>query len=298
MSTLRSAAAAVEMTATETGFLRRNGPDGVRVAYQTWGRQRPGAVCGDVLLVHGSLQSSKVWSKHGYVAQLAQRYRVITIDVRGHGLSDRPEHPAGYDIQASVRDVCALLDHFGIAKTHYLGYSLGGRIGLAMAAVAPERLASLVVAGSSSRPQRGAVNVVMFPNAIAVTEKSGVEGFVRGWQEHRGVSMGSGFRATVEALGARGLVALMRQWDAEPGVPEDVLAQVRTPSLFFAGSRDMLRLADSRDAATLMPRAYFTLLEGADHSQTIAMRERILDRAEAFFRLAEFPDIEQLSAVG
>ena len=298
MSTLRSAAAAVEMTATETGFLRRNDPDGVRVAYHTWGRQRPGAVCGDVLLVHGSLQSSKVWSKHGYVAQLAQRYRVITIDVRGHGLSDRPEHPAGYDIQASVRDVCALLDHFGIAKTHYLGYSLGGRIGLAMAAVAPERLASLVVAGSSSRPQRGAVNVVMFPDAIAVTEKSGVEGFVRGWQEHRGVSMGSGFRATVEALGARGLVALMRQWDAEPGVPEDVLAQVRTPSLFFAGSRDMLRLADSRDAAALMPRAYFTLLEGADHSQTIAMRERILDRAEAFFRLAEFPDIEQLSAVG
>ncbi|MCT7361353.1 alpha/beta fold hydrolase [Mycolicibacterium llatzerense] len=298
MSTLRSAAAAVGMTATETGFIRRNDPDGVRVAYQTWGRQRPGAVCGDVLLVHGSLQSSKVWSKHGYVAQLAQRYRVITIDVRGHGLSDRPEHPAGYDIQASVRDVCALLDHFGIGKTHYLGYSLGGRIGLTMAAVAPERLASLVVAGSSSRPQRGAVNVVMFPDAIAVTEKSGVEGFVRGWQEHRGVSMGSGFRATVEALGARGLVALMRQWDAEPGVPEDVLAQVRTPSLFFAGSRDMLRLADSRDAAALMPRAYFTLLEGADHSQTIAMRERILDRAEAFFRLAEFPDIEKLSAVG
>jgi pimeloyl-ACP methyl ester carboxylesterase len=90
----------------------------------------------------------------------------------------------------------------------------------------------------------------------------------------------------------------MRQWDAEPGVAEDVLARVETPSLFFAGSRDMLRLADSRHAAALMPRAYFTLLEGADHGQTIAMRERILDRAEAFFRLAEFPDIEKLSAVG
>ena len=298
MSTLSSTAVAVEMAATETGFLRRNGPDGVRVAYQAWGRRRPGAVCGDVLLVHGSLQSSKMWSRHGYVAQLAQRYRVITLDVRGHGLSDKPEHPGGYDIQASVRDVCALLDHLGITKTHYLGYSLGGRIGLTLATVAPERLASLVVAGASSRPQRGAVNVVMFPDAIAVTEMSGVEGFVRGWQEYRGASMGSGFRATVEALGARGLVALMRQWDVEPGVPEDVLAQVRTPSLFFAGSRDMLRLADSRDAAALMPRAYFTLLEGADHAQTIAMRERILDRAEAFFRLAEFPDIEKLSAVG
>ncbi|MCX8556379.1 MULTISPECIES: alpha/beta fold hydrolase [Mycobacteriaceae] len=298
MSTLTSTAVPVEMTATETGFLRRNGPDGARVAYQTWGRRRPGASCGDVLLVHGSLQSSKVWSKHGYVAQLAQRYRVITIDVRGHGRSDKPEHPAGYDIQASVRDVCALLDHLEIAQTHFLGYSLGGRIGLTMAAAAPERLASLVVAGSSSRPQCGAVNVVMFPDAIAVTEKWGVEGFVQGWQEHRGTTMGSGFRATVDALGARGLVALMRQWDAEPGVAEDVLAQVQTPSLFFAGSRDMLRLADSRHAAALMPRAYFTLLEGADHGQTIAMRDRILDRAEAFFRLAEFPDIEKLSAVG
>lgn len=296
MSSANSGAEVREIGFSETGFVRRSGPDGAAIAYRTYGRARPGVA--DVVLVHGSLQSSAVWSKHGYIAQLSQRYRVTTIDVRGHGASEKPNHPGGYAIAASARDVCALLDHLDIRQTHYLGYSLGGRIGLTLAATTPERLTSLVVAGSSHRPQRGAVDVLIFPGAVRVVEETGLEGFVLGWETHRGQRMGSAFRATVEALGQYGLAALLRQWDAEPGVTEEALLQIETPTLFFAGSEDPMRLAESREAAVRMPRAYFALLEGCNHGQTVTMRERILDRAEAFFRLSEFSDIEKLRAAG
>ncbi|MFA4083031.1 alpha/beta fold hydrolase [Mycobacteroides salmoniphilum] len=296
MSGLMSNAEVREIGVSETGFVRRPDPDGAAVAYRTYGRARPGVA--DVVLVHGSLQNSAVWSKHGYIAQLSQQYRVTTIDVRGHGASEKPDHPGGYAIASSVRDVCAVLDHLGIHRTHYIGYSLGGRIGLTLAATAPERLTSLVVAGSSHRPQRGAVDVLIFPDAVRVVEESGLAAFVAGWEAHRDQQMGSGFRATIEALGQRGLAALLRQWDAEPGVAEEVLLQIETPTLFFAGSEDPMRLAESREAAVRMPRAYFALLDGCNHGQTVTMRERILDRAEAFFRLSEFSDIEKLRVAG
>ncbi|SID67512.1 Putative hydrolase, alpha/beta fold [Mycobacteroides abscessus subsp. abscessus] len=91
---------------------------------------------------------------------------------------------------------------------------------------------------------------------------------------------------------------MLRQWDDEPGVTEEALLQIETPTLFFAGSEDPMRLAESREAAVRMPRAYFALLEGCNHGQTVMMRERILDRAEAFFRLSEFSDIEKLRVAG
>jgi pimeloyl-ACP methyl ester carboxylesterase len=247
---------------------------------------------GDVLLVHGSLQSSRVWAKHGYLAQLCGQYRVTTIDVRGHGVSDKPQEAAGYDIRASVSDVCAVLDRLGIDKTHYIGYSLGGRIGLTLAATAPGRLLSLVVAGASHRPQRGAVDRLIFPGAASVADEYGLAAFAEMWESYHGVAMGRGFWATIAALGSRGLAAMLQQWDAEPGVPDEVLSQIDTPTLFFAGSQDPLRLADSRDAAARMPNASSALLEGCDHRQTVAMCEPILAQALPFFQASEFSGIE------
>lgn len=280
----------------DEGFVRRD--DGVAIGFRTYGESRPGMARGDVLLVHGSLQSSRVWAKYGYLARLCRRYRVTTIDVRGHGVSDKPQEAAGYDIRASVSDVCAVLDRLGIDKTHYIGFSLGGRIGLTLAASAPGRLLSLVVAGGSHRPQRGGVEHYIFPGAASVAEECGLAAFVEQWESHHGVAMGNGCRATIAALGSHGLAAMLLQWDAEPGLADEVLSRIATPTLFFAGSQDRLRLADSRDAAARMPNAYFSLLEGCDHSQTIAMCEPILAQALPLFLLSEFSGIERTGVAG
>lgn len=282
-----------ELHLVEEGFVCAD--DGVAVGFRTYSGAWPQRTRGDVLLVHGTLQSSRVWARYGYLASLCQQYRVTTIDVRGHGISDKPQEAGDYAIEASVRDVCAVLDHLGIDKAHYLGYSLGGRIGLTLAANAPDRLLSLVVAGSSHRPQRGAVDHLIFPGAASVAERYGLAAFIDQWESHHAATMGAGFRSTIAALGSRGLSALLRQWDAELGVADDVLSQVATPTLLFAGSRDLLRLSDSRAATALMPCASFALLKDCNHGQTIAMRDAILQRSLPFFWSSECLQVEQLS---
>ena len=81
------------------------------------------------MLIHGLYASAMInWQLPGVVGMLAPNYRVIALDLPGHGASDKPEDKAAYGVQM-VEDVRQLLDHLKIKrKTHIVGYSLGGMI--------------------------------------------------------------------------------------------------------------------------------------------------------------------------
>ncbi len=85
--------------------------------------------------------------------RLSRRYRVIALDNRGHGKSDKPYDPAQYGLEL-VDDVVRLMDHLGIAKAHVVGYSLGGFITLKLALRHPERLLSAAPCGAGWSPIR------------------------------------------------------------------------------------------------------------------------------------------------
>ncbi|WP_353952598.1 3-oxoadipate enol-lactonase [Knoellia sp. S7-12] len=74
---------------------------------------------------------------------LAEHFRVVRYDTRGHGQSPVPTGP--YDIDDVANDVVALLDTLGIGKAHFVGLSLGGMTGMRLAARNPERVDRLVV---------------------------------------------------------------------------------------------------------------------------------------------------------
>ncbi len=80
---------------------------------------------------------------------LHRRYRVVRYDQRGHGGSDAPSGP--YTLAALGGDVLALLDHLEVRSASFLGSSLGGMIGMWLAAHAPERVRRLTVCCSSAR---------------------------------------------------------------------------------------------------------------------------------------------------
>lgn len=86
----------------------------------------------------------------GYVEALQHDYRLILVDAQGHGHSDKPHEPAAYEPQLFVADILAVLDHLHIAKAHFWGYSMGGRIGFATAKYAPERFSSFIIGGAHS----------------------------------------------------------------------------------------------------------------------------------------------------
>ena len=115
--------------------------DGTQIHYHVEGNGPP------LVLHHGFTSSLKNWYAYGYVEPLKADYQLILIDARGHGESDKPHDPAHYDLRLRVNDVVSVLDDLGVDKAHYLGYSMGGRIGFGIAIHAPERLNSLIIGG-------------------------------------------------------------------------------------------------------------------------------------------------------
>jgi pimeloyl-ACP methyl ester carboxylesterase len=115
--------------------------NGVKLAYFTQGKGEP------VVLVHGWLSSAGVnWALPGISGHLAKDHLVVAIDVRGHGLSDKPTAADAYGPEL-VEDVARLMDHLKLKKAHVVGYSMGGVITAKFLAKHPDRALSGTLAG-------------------------------------------------------------------------------------------------------------------------------------------------------
>lgn len=112
---------------------------GVPLAIETWGTEGE-----PVVLLHGALSTAEQ-NYRLVLGPLSARHRLIGLDFRGHGGSAHPG--AGLTLEALRDDVLAVLDHLGLGKVHLLGTSLGGYTALAVRHAAPERVATLALAG-------------------------------------------------------------------------------------------------------------------------------------------------------
>ncbi|HTR85516.1 MAG TPA: alpha/beta hydrolase [Reyranella sp.] len=116
--------------------------NGAAIWYATFGNGPP------VILLHGGLANSNYWGHQ--IPVLAQKYRVIVIDSRGHGRSTRSAEPYGYDLMAS--DVLGVMDHLHLPKAAIVGWSDGAIIGLDIAINHPERVSRLFAFAANSDP--------------------------------------------------------------------------------------------------------------------------------------------------
>ncbi len=115
--------------------------NGVDLAYEVHGRTGPW-----VTLSHSLGCTKHMWEHQ--IATLSMNYRVLAYDLRGHGESTSDSTPGSLALLAS--DVLALLDHLDIARSHFIGISIGGMIGQTLAIEAPDRVASLVLANTTA----------------------------------------------------------------------------------------------------------------------------------------------------
>jgi pimeloyl-ACP methyl ester carboxylesterase len=125
-----------------------NPVDGTPIAFDVYGEGPP------LLLVHGSALSRSIWRGFGYVAALQSQYRVIALDLRGHGRSGKPREPDAYRMPLVLGDILAVLDAVDAPAAHYFGYSFGARAGFSLADEHPERMLSLISAGGTYRAPR------------------------------------------------------------------------------------------------------------------------------------------------
>jgi pimeloyl-ACP methyl ester carboxylesterase len=239
--------------------------DGVAIHYEVEGRGDP------VLLHHGLADSLATWKRCGWVKRLATHHRLILIDARGHGASDKPHDAAAYTSAQVVGDVLAVLDAVGEDTAHFVGYSLGGRIGFELAYVAPERLRSLV-AGAS--------------HPYAQSLDGAREAIGRGfgpWMKH--------FASVKGELGAS-IVAHFLRNDPEALAActasdrpdrSAVLERFDRPALLFVGSEDATAPQVMR-AAFALPHGHLALLTGYDHFQLGLHIEAVLPAVEVFLQ--------------
>lgn len=122
------------------GFLER---DGVRVFWESYGTGEPAIL----LLPTWMLVHSRHWKMQ--VPFLSRHYRVVTIDPRGNGRSDRPTEPASYGVRNHVADALAVLDGLGIERAVVVGFSAGAELALVLAADHAERVEAAVFIGAA-----------------------------------------------------------------------------------------------------------------------------------------------------
>jgi pimeloyl-ACP methyl ester carboxylesterase len=116
--------------------------DGAKIHYETFGEGKP------IVLVHGVTASIEMnWVATGWIDTLRPVRRVVALDCRGHGQSDKPHDPAAYGNENMGQDVLRLMDYLGIEKADLFGYSMGAYISADLLAHHAERFDSVILGG-------------------------------------------------------------------------------------------------------------------------------------------------------
>jgi pimeloyl-ACP methyl ester carboxylesterase len=260
---------------------------GVRLYYEEFGSGHP------VVFVHGGAGSHEIWEQQVYA--LADRYRTVTYDLRGHGQSDKP--PAGHSIARFVDDLLVLLDVLAVPRCTLVCHGIGGYVGVRCAVQAPARLARLVLVSTGTRLVGEADEVGFAPTLWA----DYVQGMAVNKADASARLLETYFYRDPGEATRHALLAVMLQWpayamkllarDLEATHLDEILPAVGVPTLVIHGVHDRKqRYGGALALARRIPGARLVPFHDSGHVPQV-------EEAERFNRvLAEF--IEETTEAG
>ena len=232
-----------------------------------------------VVLLHGFTGSAASWSP--LVDHLNHHFTTLAVDIVGHGFSDKPGHVSFYEMKQAARDIVNAVASMRAYKAHWLGYSMGGRTALHIAAMHPGAVDRLVLIGASpgiaSEEERKA-RVEADEQLARRIEREGVPAFVDYWE---GIPLFESQHSLREDVRARirkgrlrntasGLANSLRGMGAGAQAPlHEKLARITAPALIMAGELDTKYVAIGQEMAGAMPAARFVAIPGAGHAAHI-----------------------------
>ncbi len=236
-----------------------------------------------VTMSHSLATDLSMWD--GQMAALAARYRVLRYDTRGHGGSDAPA--GAYSLDQLADDARALLGALGIARTHWVGLSMGGMIGQTLALKAPGLLASLSLCDTSSRIPVEARPV--WAERIKTAETQGMEALVEPtisrWftapfiSAHKDVV--DRVRRMIRATPAAGYVGCCHAISVLDLTEK--LASIRLPAVVIVGEEDQgTPVAASQAIQERIAGAELVILKSASHLSNIEQPEAFTSALTSF----------------
>ena len=237
-----------------------------------------------VVLLHGLGSSMRDWGSQ--IARLSTQYRVVSIDLRGHGRSSRPRGP--YRMADFAADIAAILAHLGVDSAHICGISLGGMVAFQLAADFPERVRTLAIINSGPAfPGRTLKGRLTLLSRFAVIRMKGLPAlapiiagrlFPKPEQElHRRTFIQrfaendrSAYEHTMRAIG---------KFDVS-----DRLDRIRCPVLVLASDRDYTPVAAKEAYVSRLADARLVVIRDSGHASPIDQPEQVNDALMEFWR--------------
>ena len=224
-----------------------------------------------VLLIHGFASTASVnWVYPGWLKTLGEAgYRVIGLDNRGHGASDKPRDPEAYRPWVMAEDAMALLDHLQIPSAHLMGYSMGARISTFATLAHPDRVRSLVLGGLGIGMTDGVGDWDPIADALLAQDADDIA-HARGKMFRTFADQTKSDREALSACirGSRDLVARAD------------MARIEAPTLVAVGTKDDIA-GSPQELAALMPNARALDIPNRDHM--LAVGDRVFKAAVLSF---------------
>jgi pimeloyl-ACP methyl ester carboxylesterase len=238
----------------------RNALDGRRMYFEDVGGD------GTPVVLHGGFLDAVEDVRESDIARAlpADEFRLVCVDHRGLGRSDKPHDPEAYAMPIRAADAVAVLDELGIGRAHFVGTSWGGRHCFGIGEHAPERVRSLVIGGQQPYRWPDSPLTRAVTDGLGAARTAGMEALIQALEAFWNVRFPEAQRrrwldndpAALEAAWAAAL--------AEGPISED-LRSWQVPCLIFVGAADADFLDEARRAADEIPNAEFVSLEGRDH---------------------------------
>lgn len=238
--------------------------DGRVIAYDLLGPDTAPVVC----MTHSLASDGGMWQEQ-VPALLAAGYRVLRIDMRGHGGSDPVE--GDYTMSALAADVAAVLDGLAIRQVHYIGLSIGGMLGQAFALEHGHRLLSAMWCDTMPATAPGAadawgprIKLVREANSLAPLAEATVERWLTDAVKTRDPGRWKQIRDTVTGTtpaGYLGCAAAILDYDFTAGLPG-----LKLPVLTVCGAQDVGTPPEAnRRIAELVPGGRYEQIADARH---------------------------------
>jgi len=228
-----------------------------------------------LLLVHGFFESLDAWHKAGYVDSLKKDYQLVLMDMRGHGASDKPHDSEMYRFDLLAADAVAVLDKLNIRKAHFLGYSMGGRLGFGVAKYALDRFNSFILGGANPFDMDQA-----FLDSLIQHVRNGMDSVIAWMNEEFGTKITPQMGTRWATNDTEALAAFVSCSQMGRGL-QDVPQTMTMPCLVFLGEGDD-KDSSAKKWVEIMPNSTFVSFPGLDHIKTFLRSDLVLPHITKF----------------